>query len=159
MEGFSWVLVTQFLGYGMAGLARRFLIRPKSMLWPSILSSVALFVSFHSDSALSSKFSISRFHYFWGALALIFLYTWIPQFFLVSLQSFSLICLLTSNRTLKFLASASSGYGIGLGALTLDLYYIGGEMLTTPFWATLNVFIGGVFWAWIVTPILYCNNF
>jgi hypothetical protein len=62
---------------------------------------------------------------FWIALGMAFFYTWIPQYFYVALQSFSLICLLTSNRKMNFLASAGSGYGAGFGALTLDLSYIG----------------------------------
>jgi OPT oligopeptide transporter protein len=128
------------------------------MIWPSILSSVALFVSFHSEAEVSARLPLSRFQFFWSALVVLFLYTWIPQYFFVALQSFSIICFLSRSRVLNFLASASSGYGIGLGALSLDFYYIGGETLTNPYWATLNMALGGIFWAWIVTPLLYFNN-
>ena len=48
LHSVCWIFVTQFLGFGLAGLGRRFLVRPKSMVWPNILSSVALFQSFHS---------------------------------------------------------------------------------------------------------------
>jgi hypothetical protein len=41
--------------------------------------------------------------------------------------------------------------------MTLDFYYIGGGALTTPFWAILNLGFGGIFFAWIITPIIYCT--
>jgi hypothetical protein len=128
LEGLMWVLATQFLGFGMAGLARRFLVEPKQMIWPSILSSVALFHSFYDPpSKYDSMAGLSRFRFFWIATLVLFVYTWIPQYFFVTLQSFSLLCFMTSNRTVRFLASSSNGYGVGLGALTLDFYYIGGD--------------------------------
>jgi hypothetical protein len=79
-EGLAWVLATQFLGFGMAGLARRFLIEPKEMIWPSILSLVTLFHSFHdTQSKYNTIGGISRFKFFWIASAVLFVYTWIPQ--------------------------------------------------------------------------------
>lgn len=125
------------------------------MVWPSILSTVALFLSFHGQVKAGMP---SRLGYFAMATSVVFIYSWFPSYFLVALQSVSVICFLTRNRTLSFLASASNGYGVGLGAITFDLSYIGGGYLTTPFWATLNLIFGKMFWGWILTPILYYSN-
>ncbi|KAJ3094362.1 hypothetical protein HDU96_001716, partial [Phlyctochytrium bullatum] len=38
----------QMIGYGMAGLCRRFLVRPAAMLWPANLSLVAILTSLHA---------------------------------------------------------------------------------------------------------------
>jgi hypothetical protein len=31
----AWVAVSQLVGYGVAGITRRFLVKPPSMLWPT----------------------------------------------------------------------------------------------------------------------------
>jgi hypothetical protein len=38
-----------FVGYGLAGLTRRFLVYPAAAVWPSSLSTVALNKAFHTD--------------------------------------------------------------------------------------------------------------
>ena len=79
------------------------------------------------------------------------------QFFLVVLQSFSLLCFMTGNKTLRFLASGDNGEGVGLGALTLDWYYIGGSVLVMPWWAIVNTLGSNIIWAWVITPMLFCT--
>ncbi|RGP78236.1 opt family small oligopeptide transporter [Fusarium longipes] len=44
------LLSTQFLGYGCAGLARRFLVYPPSMLWPRSLANIALTKAMYKDN-------------------------------------------------------------------------------------------------------------
>lgn len=113
------------------------------MFWPSTLSTVALFVSFHPQDAGENKknddgveepeektWKISRFNFFMIVFAGIFTYTWIPEFFMVALQTVSLLCFVSKNKTLRFLASSDNGGGIGLGAVTFDWNYIGGAWLT-----------------------------
>ncbi|KAJ3385316.1 hypothetical protein HDU84_002314 [Entophlyctis sp. JEL0112] len=46
-QAFAFIFVTQFTGFGFAGLCRRFLVQPQAILWPSTLSTLALFASFH----------------------------------------------------------------------------------------------------------------
>ena len=158
-QALGWVLVTQFLGFGLAGLARRFLIKPKSMVWPSILSYVALYTSFHEQENNSLRYQTSRYTFFWVSALGCFLYSWIPQYFFVVFQSLSLGCLIFRNRSIRFLASSDSGGGVGLGALTFDWYYVTGNTITRPWWATVNMAAGNVFWVWIVTPLLFCTKY
>ena len=44
---FLVVLSTQFLGFGIAGLAREILVYPSSMMWPLNLAKVSLFNALH----------------------------------------------------------------------------------------------------------------
>ena len=44
---FLIVLSTQFLGFGLAGLAREYLVFPPSMIWPLNLAKVSLFNALH----------------------------------------------------------------------------------------------------------------
>jgi hypothetical protein len=45
-------LGTNFVGYGLAGLFRRFLIYPSFCVWPSSLVTIALNRAFHSESEI-----------------------------------------------------------------------------------------------------------
>lgn len=45
--GILLIWTTQFLGYGMAGVLRPYLVYPSAMVWPSNLSQISLFRSLH----------------------------------------------------------------------------------------------------------------
>ncbi|KAJ3323512.1 hypothetical protein HDV06_001789 [Boothiomyces sp. JEL0866] len=160
LESLGWVMTTQFLGFGIAGLARRFLVKPQAMVWPGILSTVALFVGFHTshENDETSVYKLSRFNFFWIAFALSFAYAWIPQYFMVALQSFNIFCFLGFGERTNFLFSSDNGYGLGVGSLTLDWYYVKGSALTTPWWATVNIAFSNFIWGWILTPLVFFTN-
>ncbi|CAF4812976.1 unnamed protein product, partial [Rotaria socialis] len=48
--GILFVITSQTLGYGMAGIMRRFLVWPAAMIWPANLISCALFRTLHSGN-------------------------------------------------------------------------------------------------------------
>ena len=57
----------QLLGFGLAGMMRRFLVKPAAMYWPSTLSTVAMFVGFHENEWQNepfSKYRMSRYKFF-----------------------------------------------------------------------------------------------
>lgn len=58
----------QVIGYGMAGLCRRFLVWPASMIWPSNLVSTSVFYALHdhgvSESTQTNGWKIGRYRYF-----------------------------------------------------------------------------------------------
>ena len=156
-----WILGTQFVGYGVAGVSRRYLVKPRVMLWPSILPTVALLNSFHAKQVqeTSTKYKMSKFTFFWIVFLSSFCWAWIPSFFAPALGMISILCLFTSNRTARFLGSSSYQEGVGLFALTLDWSVISGRSpIVTPFWAGLNYFIGSAFWLWLIVPLVHFTN-
>lgn len=83
---------TQILGYAFAGLTRRYLVRPPSMIWPGTLMSTAMFTTMHkSENKTANGWSISRWRFFiyvWsGAVAWYFL----PGLLMPALSYFSVI--------------------------------------------------------------------
>jgi hypothetical protein len=134
----AFVMSVQLIGFGMAGVLRRFLVKPMAMFWPSILSQVALYVGFHEKEDDKSKFRLSRFQFFWIFVGVFFVYTWIPQFFITVLQSVALLCFVTQNSWARFFGSSTPLRGMGIGAISFDWYYIGGAQLTTPFYASVQ---------------------
>ncbi|KAJ3119155.1 hypothetical protein HK100_000457 [Physocladia obscura] len=136
----AFCLVTQFLGYGMSGLVRRFLVKPTAMWWPGNLGLLALLTSFHkveTGEVVGNRFKTTRFTAFWIAFAFMFVYTWIPEYFMPVLTSVSTLCLfagvgINSNGTpnkagvmTSFNAVASStSIGVGVLGTTFDWSFI-----------------------------------
>ncbi|KAJ3078831.1 hypothetical protein HDU99_000360, partial [Rhizoclosmatium hyalinum] len=96
-QSLSFVFVTQFLGYGLSGLTRRFLVRPTAMWWPSTMSTIALFTSFHkveSGEVVGNRYTMSRFKFFWLAFIGMGIWAWVPSFMAPVLQAVALSCLI-----------------------------------------------------------------
>lgn len=155
-----FVLTTQLIGYGLAGLANRWLVKPKVMIWPSTLASVALFRAFHersSDVVETKKAQgLSRFKFFWIVFCVMFLYELIPQYFATSLQLISIVCFVSRSNFATWIGSGSLQEGFGFLGISLDWSVISvtNFPLVAPFWATANFFGSIVLWLWVVTPLV-----
>ncbi|KAI8840343.1 OPT oligopeptide transporter protein-domain-containing protein [Chytriomyces cf. hyalinus JEL632] len=168
LAALSFVIVTQFTGFGFAGLCRRFLVKPPSMIWPSNVSIMAIFISFHntptSNSEESREYSVSKKLAFWYSFLGMFVYTHIPELLLPGLQTIS-VCSQASFAGLQagmmgtYNAIASTTNGVGLFGLTLDWYYVqSSSPVTTPFWALLCSRVGNVIVAWVAVVLLFTND-
>ncbi|KAK5144715.1 hypothetical protein LTR04_001483, partial [Oleoguttula sp. CCFEE 6159] len=153
-------LSTQILGYSLAGLSRRYLVRPSGLIWPGTLASSAMFSTLHKEENKSANgWRISRwkfFYYFFiGSCSFYFL----PGLLMPALSYFSVITWFApKNVVLANLFGISSG--LGLFPVTFDwaqIAYIGSPLLT-PFWAALNIVGGLVIVMWIIAPIMYYTN-
>lgn len=83
---------TQVLGYALAGLTRRFLVRPSGMIWPGTLISTSMFSTLHKqDNAPANGWHVSRMRFFLyvflGSAAFYFL----PGLLFPALSYFSVI--------------------------------------------------------------------
>lgn len=154
MAGLLLVLTTQLLGYGMAGVLRRFLVRPPQMLWPAVLINVALYRSLNARRIREDKGRMPMMRYF-GLLSLaMFIYHWLPGFVFPTLGALSVLCWIKPTNTVLSQLTGSNGLGIGTIALDWSLIsYI--QPLTTPLFAQFNILIGLVLTAYIATPMLY----
>lgn len=73
-QNFGWgfnillAITTQCVGFGIAGLMRRYLVEPASMIWPKSLVNTAFLYALHdhstTDPTKSNGWSISRYRYF-----------------------------------------------------------------------------------------------
>lgn len=132
------------------------------MFWPSVLPSVALLNSFHvNEQDLPKSRGLSRFSFFWIVFAAMFLWQWFPLYFAPALSAVSILCLMTSNRTIKALGSSTYGEGIGLFSLSFDYSVFSYQApLLIPFYAGLNYYFGMILFSWIITPLIqYYNPF
>lgn len=151
---------TQVLGYSFAGLTRRYLVRPPSMIWPGTLMSTAMFTTMHSSENKSANgWMISRWKFFLLVWSGAFTWYFLPGLLMPALSYFSVITWFAPrNVVVANLFGVSSG--LGLFPMTFDwaqIAYIGSPLLT-PWWAAANVVGGLVVVMWIMAPILYYRN-
>ncbi|KAG7091222.1 hypothetical protein E1B28_010273 [Marasmius oreades] len=183
---FSLVLVmaTQLTGFGLAGLCRRFLVWPASMVWPQNLVACTLLNTLHAEeeeegnpavgmqSAIvpagvvdaqriggRATRSITRYKFFMWVLCGAFLWFFLPGFLFRALSIFSFICWAApDNVPVNQLFGVASG--LGMSFITFDwtqIIWIGSPLMV-PWWAQIHVFLGFVLFYWILTPILYYTN-
>ncbi|CAN4092288.1 unnamed protein product [Withania somnifera] len=166
--GASWLLIitTQVLGYGWAGLLRKYVVEPAHMWWPSTLVQISLFRALHEkedddDSEIvngnRNKRPISRAKFFVIALVCSFSWYLFPGYIFQALSSISWVCWAYPNSvTAQQIGSGLNG--LGVGAITLDWATVASFLfspLICPFFAIANVFVGYALIMYVVIPISY----
>ncbi|XP_050376832.1 oligopeptide transporter 7-like isoform X3 [Argentina anserina] len=153
------ILTTQVLGFGWAGIFRRYLVEPAAMWWPANLVQVSLFRALHEREE-RPKGGVTRIQFFLIAFMCSFAYYVFPGYLFTMLTSLSWICWIFPSSVLA--QQIGSGlYGLGLGAFGLDWSTISsylGSPLASPWFATANVAAGFVFVMYVLTPICYWLN-
>ncbi|TFK79308.1 OPT oligopeptide transporter [Polyporus arcularius HHB13444] len=160
---YQWMVVmsTQLIGFSIGGIARRFLVSPPSMIWPTNLVTCALFNTLHSQqySGMGTRGGISRERFF--ACAFVGSLCWyiFPGYIFQALSFFNWVCWIAPENVV---VNQLFGYysGLGMSLITFDwsqIAYIGSP-LASPWWASANVAGGFVFFFWFITPVLYYTN-
>ncbi|ORZ09641.1 OPT family small oligopeptide transporter [Lobosporangium transversale] len=158
LANFLLILCTQMLGFGMAGVLRRYLVYPAAMIWPANLVQVALFNTLHKEEELAPR-QWSRFKFFLAATFVMFLYSWIPGFLFPVLSSIAWICWIKPDNLV--LSQLTGAGGLGIGTISLDWNTIVaflGSPLIVPWWAQVNIALGFFVIAWVMVPIAYYTN-
>lgn len=154
------VLCCQLLGYGLAGLSARWLVEPASMIWPGVLSNIALLSSLHSRAnAVADGWRITRIKFFLVVGAIAFVWYWFPGLIFTGLSYFTWICWI-APKNIAVNQVFGMVTGMGLFPLTFDwsLVAYNNNPLTSPHWAAVNVFFGFALFFWVITPALYYTN-
>ncbi|GJM86514.1 hypothetical protein PR202_ga02380 [Eleusine coracana subsp. coracana] len=156
----AWLLVitTQVLGYGWAGLMRKYVVEPAHMWWPNTLVQVSLFRALHEKEEFpAGSRQISRSKFFVVALICSFAWYVMPGYLFPTLTSISWVCWVFSKSvTAQQLGSGLRG--LGIGAFTLDWATVSAFLLSpliSPFFATVNIFFGYVLFVYVVMPTAY----
>ncbi|XP_010270227.1 PREDICTED: oligopeptide transporter 3 [Nelumbo nucifera] len=153
--GLLIVLTTQILGYGWAGMLRRYLVDPAEMWWPSNLAQVSLFRALHEKDSRSK--GLTRMQFFLIFMVASFVYYTLPGYLFPVLTFFSWVCWVWPHSITA--QQIGSGYhGLGVGAFTLDWAGISayhGSPLVTPWFSILNVAVGFIMFIYIIVPVCY----
>ncbi|AET00810.2 putative oligopeptide transporter, OPT superfamily [Medicago truncatula] len=160
IAAFLLAITTQMLGYGWAGMFRRFLVDSPYMWWPSNLVQVSLFRAFH-EKEKRLKGGTTRLQFFFLIFVASFGYYIIPGYFFQRISTISVVCLIWKNSvTAQQIGSGMKG--LGIGAFSLDwntVVSFTGSPLAVPGFAIINVLVGFVLFLYVIIPISYWNNF
>ncbi|TFL07122.1 OPT oligopeptide transporter [Pterulicium gracile] len=152
------VLSTQLTGFGLAGLCRRFLVWPASMVWPQNLVACTLLNTLHAEDEDESG-GITRYRFFMWVTGGSFVFFFLPDYLFRALSIFSFVCWIWPNNVpVNQLFGVSSG--LGMSVLTFDWTQISwiGSPLMVPWWAQVHIAGGFVLFFWILAPTLYYTN-
>ncbi|KAF3064003.1 Sexual differentiation process protein isp4 [Daldinia childiae] len=157
-------ITTLCTGYGLAGLARRFLVWPAAMIWPSDLVNASLFYALHdhspSDPAETNGWRISRYRWFLYVTIGGFVWYWFPGWIFQGLSYFTFVCWAApQNVVVNKIFGGLHGYG--LLPTTLDWTVISGYALSPlipPFYAVANAVAGVVIFFILVSMGLHFSG-
>ncbi|KEI41575.1 uncharacterized protein L969DRAFT_85375 [Mixia osmundae IAM 14324] len=159
--GFAFLisLSTQLCGFAFAGLCRKFLVIPASMIWPPNLVVCTLLNTFHAEDDDGSDGRMTRYRFFSLIFGGAIIYYFFPGFIFQALSAFSWVCWIAPNNVIVN-QLFGVGSGLGMGLFTFDwsqIAYIGSPLIV-PFWASMNIIAGFLFFFWFLTPLLYYTN-
>jgi OPT family small oligopeptide transporter len=154
---FSWgfqiltILSTQAMGFGLAGVMRRYLVWPAAMVWPATLITCTIIHSLHdhapSDPARTNGWRIGRYKFFLLVALITYFYEWIPQVIAQFLQIFTFVCWIAPNNVIVNQVFGGQT-GLGILPISFDWSVISGFLLSplqTPAFAVMNVAAGLIF--------------
>ncbi|RAK95685.1 OPT oligopeptide transporter family [Aspergillus ibericus CBS 121593] len=155
-------LSTQLLGYGCAGVVRRFLVYPPSMIYPKSLSTIALNKALHNDEGRErvNGWKISRYRFFMYCFGAMFVYYWFPGYIFQALSYFNWInWIAPDNVKLAIICGTVSGLGLNpLPTFDWNVVYSLYDPIIYPFYALANIGIGTILCAFCVIAPVYFSN-
>ena len=98
MEAFGAIVLivtTQCLGYGMAGVLRKYLVYPAEMVWWTNLVQVVFYNAMHNTDEFKTKKMVRGWSYmkfFWVVCGCLFIYEFMPQWIAPLFVYFDWIC-------------------------------------------------------------------
>ncbi|XP_022932316.1 oligopeptide transporter 1-like [Cucurbita moschata] len=152
-------MTTQMLGYGWAGIFRKFLVDSPYMWWPANLVQVSLFRALH-EKEKRPRGGHTRLQFFLLVFISSFAYYTIPSYLFPSITCISIVCLIWKN-SITAQQIGSGFYGLGIGSFGLDWSTVAsflGSPLATPGFAIVNILIGFFLIVYVTLPISYWSN-
>ena len=154
-------MTTQMLGYGIAGICRRWLVYPPSMIWPALLATTTFLNTLHNRrNPPADGWTLSRYKFFLYVMAGSCLWYFLPGYIFPALSTFAFVTWMAPDNIIVNQIFGMTT-GMALFPLTLDWSQISGYLgspLTTPWFAAGNIVVGLVLWYWIIAPVLHFTN-
>lgn len=154
------ILSTNFMGFGFAGIIRKFAVYPVRAMWPTILPTLALnrALLMKEKKSVINGWSVSRYKFFFIAFLASFIYFWFPNYLFEALSYFNwLSWIAPENFTLNLVTGFISGLGMN-PIPTFDWNIINWNLaLTIPFYSQINQYIGTLLGFFIIIAMYYTN--
>ncbi|EFE43060.1 OPT peptide transporter Mtd1, putative [Trichophyton verrucosum HKI 0517] len=133
-------LSTQIVGFGIAGIVRKVLVEPASMIWPQDLVSATFIYTLHDKSATNpaetNGWKIGRYRYFLYVFLGSFFWYWFPGVIAPCLSVFAIVTFIKPKNVI--LNQLFGGWtGLSLIPITFDWTQVTGNTLI----GTIGLFI------------------
>lgn len=157
---FLMAFVTNFFGFGLAGILRRFAVYNPKALWPTVLPILQLnkTLLLPETKQRINGWTVSKYKFFWIVFIASFIYFFFPDYIFTALSTFNWMTWISpTNKNLAFVTGSKMGIGIN-PITTFDWSVINYTTpLVIPFYAVANryfgVFVGGL----VVLGVYYTN--
>ncbi|KEY70549.1 hypothetical protein S7711_02705 [Stachybotrys chartarum IBT 7711] len=159
-------LATNYIGFGIAGMIRRFIVYPTYCVWPATLVTIALNAAFHTgvNPAVEGPFKkfwrVSRIKFFYIMFGAMFIWFWFPNYIFKALSRFNWLSWIDPDSlNLNIVTGFNNGLGVNPFP-TWDwnvLLWDSADPLMVPFFSTFNRFLGVFASFWIVLGFWYSN--
>ncbi|GKT89097.1 OPT oligopeptide transporter [Colletotrichum tofieldiae] len=160
-------LSTNFIGYGLAGLTRRFIVYPSYCVWPASLVTIALNSALHNESNIAvpgpfkKLYAMTRYNFFLWSFGAMFIYFWFPNYIFEVLTFFSWMTWISpNNHTLEILTGFRNGLGMFNIWPTFDwnvMLFDSVDPLMVPAFSTFNRTLGMWLLGFIIMGIYFTN--
>ncbi|KAL7932662.1 OPT oligopeptide transporter domain-containing protein [Trichoderma chlorosporum] len=162
-------LSSNFIGYSLAGICRRFLVYPSYCVWPQALVTISVNSAFHAEGDSNSPalgpfgkvWTMSRFRFFLYAFVFMFIYFWFPNYIFGALGFFSWMTWIAPNNTgLNHITGAVNGLGLNpFPTFDWNILSFAIDPLMVPFYSTFNLFIGNFLSMFVIIAMYYTNTY
>ncbi|KAL4874660.1 OPT oligopeptide transporter protein-domain-containing protein [Aspergillus karnatakaensis] len=160
-------LSTDLMGFGLAGLCRRFLVYPSFCVWPRSLVTIALNSSLHNEENHSvlgpfkTIFNISRYRFFMVTFTCMFIYFWFPDYIFQALSLFNWLAWIAPyNQTLTSITGLKRGLGINpLPTFDWNILTHAVDPLVVPFHVTVNMVFGMAIGGVVIIGMYWTNAY
>jgi OPT family small oligopeptide transporter len=159
-------LSTNFIGYGLAGLTRRFLVYPAYTVWPKSLVTIALNSALHNErnyavpGPLKRMYNMSRYKFFMIAFAAMFVWNWFPSFIIDAFSNFDWMAWIAPTNRNLVMWTGAAGLSLFNFMPTFDwnIVTFQHDPLMVPAFATFNLVAGGAVGMLMTAGVWYTNT-
>lgn len=159
---FVFMLVTQMMGFGMAGILKRVAVYPVKAMWPSLLPTLAVNKALLAPNRKESinGWKISRYTFFMIVFVGSFLYFWVPNYLMNFLQTFNWMTWIAPNNADLAIVTGSVN-GLGFNPIpTFDWNQATASLtpITLPLYTSVLGYAGTFFGGLVILALYYSNN-
>ncbi|KAK6199220.1 OPT oligopeptide transporter protein-domain-containing protein [Scheffersomyces amazonensis] len=154
------ILSNNFLGFGFAGVMRKFAVYPVEAYWPTLLPTIALNRALMQPEKREkiNGWSISKYRFFFYMFIFSFVYFWIPDFLFNAVSTFNWLTWISPNNFNLAMITGSFA-GLGLNPIpTFDWNYLNfNYALTIPFYSQASQYVGSIITFFCIIGVYWSN--
>ncbi|KAI5952758.1 hypothetical protein KGF54_003625 [Candida jiufengensis] len=154
-------LSTQYMGFALCGILRRFAVYPVKAMWPQFLPTLKLNKALLTPEKKQTinGWKISGYNLFFITSAISFVYFWVPNYLFAALSQFNWMTWIAPENKNLAIATGSFG-GLGVNPIpSFDFNIIGTAGFYYPFYSTLINYIGMLVSLLVVVAVYFSNMY